>query len=148
MSRFFSQPSDTRYTLFFVVIGASLAGFSAAFLSLNFLPALSAFPDKELFYAAAALASLLIGPLFWWFFIIKPNRMTMRRGIVVGILGSIAAHPLTWFLAELMAYFMGRHTWMGSVLVNPPLVALLGSPIYSVLSLVYAGWLTMFIGGI
>lgn len=146
MPRFSPQPSDTWYTLLCVGMGAALAGFSAAFLALNTHFTMPS--DKEFFYVAAALASLLIGPLFWWLFIIKPHRITLRRGIIIGMLGSVVAHPLTWFLAELMVYSTGRSTWMGSTLVNPPLVALFGSLVYSVFSLVYVGWFTTLLGAI
>ena len=148
MSRVFPHRSAPWYRLCLIGIGASLTGLSAAFLALNVPFGLSSFPEKPVFYVAAALAALLIGPLLWWLFILRPNRSTLRRGILIGMLGSVAAHPLTWFLAELMVYFMGRQTWMGSVLINPPLEALVGSPIYAVFSLVYVGWLTTLIGGV
>jgi hypothetical protein len=148
MSRLFLHVKDTWFKLCAIGIGAALAGLGTALIALNTPFSFTSLSDKPLFYLGATLASLLIGPLFWWFFILKPDRTTLCRGIVIGMLGSFAAHPLAWFIGDLMAYLMGRQLWMGSTFVDSPLAALLGSPFYAVFSLIYVGWITTLAGGV
>lgn len=148
MSHRLPKPSPTWLILSCVGIGAALVGFGAAFLSLALLASSTSLPDREPFSVAAALATLLITPLCWWCFIIKPNRLTLRRGIGIGILCSVAAHPLTWFLAGLIVSFTGRSAVMGLPMNTPYDVLFVGPIIYTGASLVLVGWLTGLVGGI
>jgi hypothetical protein len=140
----FSRKSDIWWTLFLVGICSAIAGYGAAFLSFKFytLPT-----NVEMIYPAAPLAALLIGPLFWWSFIVKARHLSIKRGIVVGILGSIATHPLTWFLAMLLALLNGSPTVAGVLIFNP-LVALGNSLVLSVFSMIEVGGITVLVGGI
>ena len=143
-------------TLLVVGIGAALAAWGAAFLALTFFSTLPYargverhWPDVGLFYCAAALASLLLSPLFWWRFIIRPAHLTLGRGILVGMLVSLVAHPLTWFLAMATASFIGRQTVLLLLIPSSnPLLQLLESLVISLWSLLYVGWITMLVGGL
>ncbi len=140
----FSRRSDIWQTLLLVGICSAIAGYGAAWLSFKFYTANT---DVGMIYPAAPLAALLIGPLFWWRSIMKVRRLSIRRGIVVGILSSIAAHPLTWFLAMLLALLNGSPTVAGVLIFNP-LVALGNSLVLSLFSMIEVGSITVLVGGI
>src|SRR5438874_1603110 len=149
MAHSLPQRAAIWYTLFFVGIGAALAGFGVAFLALKFVSTLSFahgvemhWPEVGLFYLAAALASLLLGPLFWWCLIIQPRHLTLGRGILVGILGSLVAHPLTWFLAMVVASLRGTNSVLVFLIQSPnPIGELMESLYTSLWSLLYVGWI-------
>lgn len=85
----------------------------------------------------AGLSALLLGPYLWWGLIIKPRRLTVKRGIAVGVLGSLLAHPLAWFLTALTSFqtmYFAYYIEMAFFL--------------SLASLILAGWLTALIGGV
>lgn len=139
--------SDVVFSLALVGIGAAGAGAGTAYLSVHLAVRMPP-TDSWLLYVAAPLAALLIGPLFWWRFLLKPNRLTLQRGIAVGLLGSVVAHPLTWYLANLLAFLLGRPTGGMGVLVMNPLLDLVGCLVIAPFSLLYAGWLTALLGGV
>jgi hypothetical protein len=89
------------------------------------------------------LAGLLAGLPCWWLLIEKPKYPTIRRGVLVGALSSIAAHPLMWTLVILLSPILGGN-WAGSDLLQDIHNVIL----YSLLGLIYAGWITTTIGGI
>ncbi len=87
--------------------------------------------------------------------ILRPRRLTLRRGILVGILSSLVAHPLTWFLALVILSLSRRNTNLGSAYpitigleIHNPIEVLQGSLVLSVLSLFYVGWITLIVGGV
>ncbi len=163
MTRLVPKRSASWSILCLVGINAALAGWAAALLALTFvsiLPALDGIagsrPDIVVFSLAAALSSLLIGPLFWWLFLIRPHRFTLRRGILVGSCGSLVAHPLTWLLAMVIGSLSGLNTLLGQPLrelvpamKDPNLIGeVLVSLFLSIYSLILVGWLTALVGGI
>jgi hypothetical protein len=66
---------------------------------------------------------------------------------VVGLLGSVVAHPLTWYLVNLLAYLTGMPTDGMGILVMNPLLGLFGCLVLAPFSLLYVGWLTALLGG-
>ena len=145
----------TWFTLSLVGVSAAFAGGAAALLALTFVLLMPFFKGITaylsgimVFSLAAALASLLIGPLFWWLFIIRPRQLTLSRGIVAGILGSLVAHPLTWFLVIVVASLGGNTILFLRVEHVTPIEILQAIPIYSVYSMFYVGWLTTLVGGV
>lgn len=95
--------------------------------------------DFSLLYLAAPAAALLIGIPAWFRFIVKPNRMTIKRGLLVGILSSIAAHPIMWMLFWIPTLFMLQA-------LTPPLFSF---PLLEIIfSLIYGGWATTSIGAL
>ena len=163
MTSLLPKRSASWSTLCLVGISAALAGWAAARLALTFVsivPGLNWFAgsrtDVEVFSLAAALVSLLIGPLFWWLFLIRPHQFTLRRGILVGSCGSLVAHPLTWLLAMAVGSLSGINTVLGHPLrelvpamKDPNLIGeLLVSFFLSIYSLILVGWITALVGGV
>lgn len=147
--------STTWFTLSLVGVSAAFAGWATALLALTFVLLMPFFkgiaaypPGVVVFSLAAALASLLVGPLFWWLLIMRPRQLTLSRGIFVGSLGSLVAHPLTWFLVLVVASLGGNTILFLKVEHVAPIEILLAIPIYSVYSLFYVGWLTTLVGGV
>src|SRR5579862_6276580 len=114
MSRPRSKCSDVWISLLLVGGGAALAGLAAAILALQFYGARAA-----VFYLAAPLAAALLGPYLWWRTIITRGRLSVRRGIGVGVLGASLAHPLAWYLALVLAFLTGEQTVAGILVTNP-----------------------------
>lgn len=88
----------------------------------------------------AILAALLAGLPTWWLFIVKPRHATIRRGILVGALGSIIAHPILWMFMLVDELRLGSPDNIFLV----PLIILDGP----ILSLIAVGWITTPIGAI
>lgn len=141
-----SKRSDVWYSLLLVGGGAALAGLAAAILALQFYGT-SYGTRVAVFYLAAPLAAALLGPYLWWRAIIKPDRLSVRRGIGVGVLGASLAHPLAWYLALVLAFLTGEQTVAG-ILVTNPLLDLLAPLFLAPFSLIYVGWITALVGGV
>jgi hypothetical protein len=137
---------DVAFSLVLVGLGAALAAAVSAYVGVHLAVPIPP-ADSWLFYLSAPIAALVIGPLFCWLFLLKPNRLGVRRGIVVGVVGSVVAHPLTWFLANLVAFLTGMPTGGMGILVMNPLLDLLGCLVVAPFSLLYVGWLTALLGG-
>jgi branched-subunit amino acid ABC-type transport system permease component len=60
---------------------------------------------------------------------------------------TIAVHPLTWFVAMMLALLNGSPTVAGVLIFNP-LVAIGNSLVLSVFSLIEVGGITVVVGGI
>lgn len=148
--------SDVWYTLLLVGIFAAIASFVAAVLALKSLYPGGAWqnwwatipPDFTTFPLIASLTSALLGPALWWRMIIKPGRLSVRRGIAVGALIGIIAHPVVWYVALALAYFTGRSTVAATILVTNPLQDLLSAVVLAMFSVLFVGWLTALIGGV
>lgn len=147
--------SDIWYSLLLVGAGAALAGLAATLVALRFMRVqlslqngVETIPSgMAVFSVAAPLAAALLGPCLWWWAIIKPGRLSVRRGIGIGVLGSILAHPLAWYAALVLAYLTGQTTVAG-LLVTNPLLDLLGAVILAPFSLLWVGWITALVGGV
>jgi hypothetical protein len=147
--------SDIWYSLLLVGMGAALAGLTAATIASRFIDlwlsvqngVVTILPSFTVFYVAAPLASALLGVCLWWWAIIKPGRLSVRRGIGVGVLGATLAHPLAWYLALVLGYLTGE-TAVAGVLVNNPLLDIPGALILAPFSLLWVGWITALVGGI
>lgn len=103
------------------------------------------------FYLTAPLAALLLGPSLWWWAIIKPGRLSVRRGIGIGVLGASLAHPLAWYITLVLAFLMGQRTIggvNGGINVTNPGQGLFACLVLAGFSLIYVGWITALIGGV
>jgi hypothetical protein len=137
-----SKQWDLWYSLLLVGGGAALAGLAAAILALQFYGTRVAE-----FYLAAPLAAALLGPYLWWRALIKPGRLSVRRGIGVGALGASLAHPVAWYMALVLAFLTGQQTVAG-ILVTNPMHDLLEPLFLAPFSLIYVGWITALVGGV
>jgi hypothetical protein len=121
-------------TLFVVGICAAFLAFIAAFLIISLFQ-----PDgdwRRPFSFCAALSALLLGPYLWWYLIIKPRRLTVKRGIRVGVLGGFLAYPLAWFLAVLPGIQTMHFEYYLEMAISSSLASML-----------LVGWLTALLGG-
>ncbi len=153
------RPWSQQFTalMWLVVVATSpLVGGGAAWLAIKWLSLAPFFHgfDKEraapLLYLSAALASLLVGPFFWWLIVLRSRRITPGRGAWVGVVGSLVAHPLTWLLAiRLNALLSGRgFLYLEPERVSSPGDVLLSVAFFSWYSLILMGWFTALIGGL
>lgn len=101
---------------------------------------------RVMLYAAPA-AAFLSGAFFWWPLVIRPERPTWLRGMTAGALTGLAVHPLAWYLAILAFYLAGVRSSLGEETLDP-LTGLWASLVYSLLSLVGLGWLTVPVGAL
>jgi hypothetical protein len=113
------------------------------------------------FLVVVPVAGLLVGLPTWWLFVARPRHITRRRGIVLGMLSGLAAHPLVWIGSLLLVSLVDVFALTNltpphmSSLPNPPVVPpsalpfnlLLVVPL-SLLSLTVVGWITAAVGGI
>jgi hypothetical protein len=77
--------------LWFALLAAAL---SALFVT----PLAMVAPNLGELAIAAVPASMLSGTLFWWLFIVHPRQITVRRGVLAGILSAILALFLMWVI--------------------------------------------------
>jgi hypothetical protein len=134
------------YSLLLVGGGAALAGLAAAFFALWFYGT-SYVVQVAVFYLAAPLAAALLGPCLWWWAIIKPDRLSVRRGIGVGVLGASLAHPLVWYMALVLAFLTGEQP-VPFMLITNPVQDLLEALSLAWFSLILVGWITALVGGV
>src|SRR5260221_2790176 len=141
-------------------LGIVLAAEIAAALSLVFLTIvlplsfngngnLLLFLGLIFFLVVVPIAGLLVGLPTWWLFVARPGHITLRRGIFLGMLSGIVAHPLVWICCLLILPDVVNLT--PHLVSNPPLVLppnlVLVLP-FSVLSLILVGWITTRVCGI
>lgn len=88
-------------------------------------------------YLAAPIAALLVGMPAWFHFVVTPGCVTVKRGLLVGIVSSITAHPVMWMLLCLSTLFMPQAATSFSFLTFT-----------IILSLIYGGWATTAIGAL
>ena len=86
---------------------------------------------------SGALAAAIVAPCFWWLVVLRHSQISQERGILAGLLSSIAVHPLTWMI------FFCIHRGNDSLYTISPAVQFF---LYSFWSLIACGWLTMLVG--
>lgn len=131
-----------------VGLGIVLAAEIAAVLSLAFVPILFPFSFNKgnliLFLVSVPLAGLLVGLPAWWRFVARQRQTRLRRGIFLGMLSGLVAHPFVWICCMLLSSLLG----MDFLVVDDPLLKLLLIVPFSLMSLASAGWITAIVGGI
>ncbi|GHO63964.1 hypothetical protein KSC_028560 [Ktedonobacter sp. SOSP1-52] len=102
-------------------------------------------PLASFLFIQAALAALLAGGTLWWLVIVRPRRATVKRGFLIGIVGSALAQPLMFLIAALIAAFPWP-TWIGDHLLRPgtsgPIIIAL-----VIWDLIFTGWIALPMGG-
>ena len=151
-----SSRADVWYTLLLVGISAACAGLLAAVCAVQFAVAgvqvetwrVSQLDRYTAFLVAAPLVALVLGPPLWWWFIVKPGWLGVRRGVGVGVLGGLLAHPLVWYAVLVAAFLTGQPTVAGVLQVTNPFVDLFGAVALSAVTLIWVGWITALVGGL
>jgi hypothetical protein len=119
--------------------GISLANATAAGIVLFWVLHDAAGAGWAVIVPSAVLATLglTVGGL-WWSARRRPSRWT---GIGIGVLVGVFVHPLTWYLALLLAFFHGDRGTLGDPTLTP-WESLAGVWVYSFFSFLLAGWLS------
>ena len=100
------------------------------------------------FISSAGIAAFLAPCFIWYIMIERRKRISVSRGITVGVLGAALAHFICWYLFLISSYI--EHLYLGDSterLVGP-LEGILAALTYSLFSLPLFGLLTLPIGGL
>jgi hypothetical protein len=124
------RPSARPPRIFWPLLSLGIA--LAAFVTAAFVLLLFNLPELFVLSLDATLAALVVGVPAWYWFIVLPRRATIQRGIAVGAIGSLIAHPVMWMFAGLI----GRQAAFGTGDVLPLI------PGSTFVGLLYAGWIT------
>ncbi len=92
------------------------------------------------FYIAAPLAALLVGLPAWYRWIVMAQRATIKRGLLIGVVCSICAHPVMW-VPVLFA-----QPW--SQTGQSPVLLIVEAPFMACFSLILVGWITIPFGAL
>ena len=100
------------------------------------------------FISSAGIAAFLAPCFIWYIMIERRKRISVSRGITVGVLGAALAHFVCWYLLLLSSYI--KHLYLGKLIENviDPLLGILAALTYSLVSLLLFGLLTLPIGGL
>ena len=94
------------------------------------------------FQFSIAAASILVPAFLWYLIIERKKRFSMKRGIVVGVLGAVLSHYFSWF------FFL----YIGPALLDGtdvnPLFSMKAALTYSTVSLLLFGLLHLPLGGL
>lgn len=90
----------------------------------------------------AVAAAVLLGGSLWWLLVERPRRWTDRRGVAVGSFVGLLAHPLAWFLYATVGPLFLPGGW------SEPGVLVESTMVFAVLSLLFAGGLTLVAGAV
>jgi hypothetical protein len=101
---------------------------------------------------AAPAAAFVTGKLLWWLLMERPDRSGTARGVLTGAIAGAVAHYPCWLLligasSACHAITGGCTDSLGEAPMNP-LQALPAAAVYSAVSLVFYGWLTIAAGGL
>ncbi len=156
MSSALSNVSPPKVFWLLLSIGIILASEIAAICSIivAFLPSYTANLDRPPFLSfvgsvspmlvISPFAGLLVGLPCWWLLIERPKRVTIGCGVVLGALSSVVAHPLMWMLLTMLSPILGEGWTIGSDLHQHIQYVIL----FSLIGLVYVGWITAVVGGV
>ena len=94
------------------------------------------------FQFSIAAASILVPAFLWYLIIERKKRFSMKRGIVIGVLGAVLSHYFSWF------FFL----YIGPALLDGtdvnPLFSMKAALTYSTVSLLLFGLLHLPLGGL
>lgn len=144
--------------LFFSFEGVTaLLGGGAAFLAVSFtsLSSSSLFvafhwdAESSILTLSASIAAMLTGLGLWRYCTARVQWISLRRAIGAGMLFSILAHPLTWYLTMILSFVVHLLDSSDSFSLSlDPFWAFFGSIFLSLYSLILVGWLTLLVSGI
>jgi hypothetical protein len=106
----------------------------------------------EAFFVAAPLSAFATGAFFWWLLMARRNHLGTARGVIAGALAGAVSHLVCWYFFFVIAFACNVFTGgCRDSLDQPPVNPLLAVPaasIYSGVSLMLCGWLTVPAGGL
>ena len=100
------------------------------------------------FISSAGIAAFMVPCFIWYIMIEHRERISVSRGITVGVLGAALAHFVCWYLFLVSSYI--EHLYLGESTekVVGPLGGILAALTYSLVSLPLFSLLTLPIGGL
>ena len=100
------------------------------------------------FISSAGIAAFMAPCFIWYIMIERRERISVSRGITVGVLGAALAHFVCWYLFILSGYI--EKLYLGKSIENiiDPLSGILTALTYSSFSLLFFGLLTLPIGAL
>ena len=100
------------------------------------------------FISSAGIAAFMAPCFIWYIMIERRERISVSRGITVGVLGAALAHFVCWYLFILSGYI--EKLYLGKSIENiiDPLSGILAALTYSSFSLLFFGLLTLPIGAL
>ncbi|GIK40155.1 MAG: hypothetical protein BroJett011_39880 [Chloroflexota bacterium] len=93
--------------------------------------------DWQGMLVAAPLTAFFCGMVCWGIFVARRQKVRFWRGVWVGALVALLSHPLVWYGSILYFYLAGEPRTLN------PIEGLWASLVYGLLSLAFAGWLTV-----
>ena len=100
------------------------------------------------FQFSIAAASILVPAFLWYLIIERKKRFSMKRGIVVGVLGAVLSHYFSWFFFMYIGPLLEQRPEILDGGVNPLLFSMKASLTYSKVSLLLFGLLHLPVGGL
>ncbi len=126
--------------VFWIVVAGlafSLAAFICSYLFLR-----DVVGDWQEMLVAAPLAAFGCGMVCWGIFMARGQKLTFWRGVWVGALVGLLAHPLAWYGSVLYFYLSGEPNTLN------PVEGVWASLLYALFSLIFIGWLTVPVGAV
>lgn len=99
--------------------------------------------DYRFFFVPAGIASFLVGAFNWWLFIGWKSKVTIRRGILAGLLAGIGGQYVCWLLTLWGAWIAWKLGLFTTHDVMDPLMAFSGAAAFSFFSVLIMGWITV-----
>ena len=100
------------------------------------------------FQFSIAAASILVPAFLWYLIIERKKRFSMKRGIVVGVLGAVLSHYFSWFFFLYISPLLEQKPEILDGGVDPLLFSMKASLTYSTVSLLLLGLLHLPVGGL
>ena len=156
------RPSVSHYPypkwLFFsfeaatALLGGGCAFLAVSFISLSTPNVLVAFnwdAQSSILTLSTSIAAALTGVGLWRYCTARVQWIRLRRAIGAGMLFSILAHPLAWYLTLILSFVAHLLDPSGSFTLGvDPFWAVFGSIYLSLYSLFLVGWLTLLVSAI
>ena len=100
------------------------------------------------FISSAGIAAFLAPCFIWYIMIERRERISVSRGITVGVLGAALAHFVCWYMFLVSSYIDHLYLGESTEKLVGPLEGILAALTYSLFSLPLFGLLTLPIGGL
>ena len=130
---------DRKYVLGF---GAVCGVFGVA---CGIVVAILAMPNEDYryFFVPAGVAAFLTGAFNWWLFIGRKSKLSVRRGMLAGLLAGIGGQYICWLLTLWGAWTASMVGLLAQKDIIDPLNALWGAAAFTFFSLLIMGWITV-----
>ncbi len=129
----------------FAGLAFGLSGLLAVLFTFKRVP--SAFSGMIMLQYITPLAPFLTGTFFWWLLVSRTKRITIARGVWVGMLIGMLSHFFAWYAALLVSPVPAVQNVPGAQMPSLTQYLLIGLG-NSVMSIIGIGWITVPGGGL